>query len=681
MRPGLSLVRSACLLAAFCLVSIHRGWAGGLPPTDQRADVIKDLHTERTFPEVHSKAEWLKRAKAIREQVQVSCGLWPAPRRTPLHAQIFDRVERGEYSVEKVYFQSFPGFYVAGNLYRPLGKGIGPFPGVLNPHGHWAEGRMADKPEGSIAARCITQARMGMVAFSYDMVGYNDTIQVSHEFAADPTNQLWNINLMGLQTWNSLRAIDFLLTVKEVDAQRLACTGESGGGTQTFILGSLDARLAAQAPVVMVSHTMQGGCLCENAPGLRVEYSNMEFAAVAAPRPQMLVAATGDWTKTTLTVEGPAIAGVYSLMDATNNFRAVRYDFDHNYNQTSREAVYGWFDRWLNLKTESAPLPEPAYHKEPDQELRVWPDGKLPTDALNETALIQMFIRDSQARLDALKPKDKVTLGSYQKRLQPLWLHALKLELPEPKDLMTEAGPVKRNADYARTAIALGRAGRGDRLPALILSPLKASTNAVVILAHPRGKAAFLDAAGEPAGLAKTLLGRGVPVMLLDTFLTGELANAKATTARHYFTNYFTTYNRTDVQERVQDLVTACSYATKSLGAKQVVLCGVDRAGLWALLAAPVADAAVADCATLDSGSDQALMAPDLFFPGVRKLGGFQGAAMLAAPEPLLLHNSGANFPTDGLKAAYAAAEATNAFQAVSQKLSDDAVADWVSKL
>ncbi len=152
---------------------------------------------------------------------------------------------------------------------------------------------------------------------------------------------------MGLQTWNSIRALDFLASLPDADTRRLACTGESGGGTQTFMLGSVEDRLAAQAPVVMVSHTMQGGCQCENAPGLRVEYSNMEIAAAAATRPQILVAATGDWTKDTPTVEGPSIARIYELFNARDRFHYVRFDFGHNYNQTSREAVYAWFGKWL----------------------------------------------------------------------------------------------------------------------------------------------------------------------------------------------------------------------------------------------------------------------------------------------------------------------------------------------
>ena len=150
----------------------------------------------------------------------LSCGLWPSPEKAPLNARIIGRVERDGYSIEKAYFQTYPGFYLAGNLYRPLGKGSGPFPPVLNPHGHWPNGRMADTQDGSIAARCINFARQGMIAFSCDMVGYNDTgfpdwpqdedFQKRHRrFATNEVNLLWNISLMGLQAWNSVRALDF----------------------------------------------------------------------------------------------------------------------------------------------------------------------------------------------------------------------------------------------------------------------------------------------------------------------------------------------------------------------------------------------------------------------------------------------------------------------------------------
>src|SRR5437868_5634243 len=150
-----------------------------LPEQDARSGAPRTLNTLRTFPELSSKIEWQQRAQAIREQALVSCGLWPLPEKTPLEVKVFGRVERDGYSIEKVYFQSYPGFYVAGNLYRPLGKGNGPFPAILNPHGHWNKGRLEDAAAGSSPARWINFAKQGMVAFAWDMVGYNDT-QFAH---------------------------------------------------------------------------------------------------------------------------------------------------------------------------------------------------------------------------------------------------------------------------------------------------------------------------------------------------------------------------------------------------------------------------------------------------------------------------------------------------------------------
>src|SRR5262245_46973977 len=124
-------------LAVTLWVSAARTAHGGelLPPSDQRAGKVKDVNTPREFPSIHSRSEWESRAKDIREQILVSCGLWPMPEKTPLNARISGKIERDGYTVEKAYFQTYPGFYLAGNLYRPVGQGTVPFPAISNPHG------------------------------------------------------------------------------------------------------------------------------------------------------------------------------------------------------------------------------------------------------------------------------------------------------------------------------------------------------------------------------------------------------------------------------------------------------------------------------------------------------------------------------------------------------------------
>lgn len=675
-------------LLAFSLLLAH---SSEPPGEDRHSGSPVTLDTPRQFPTISSRKEWEQRAANIRQQVLVSCGLWPLPPRSPLNAHVFGKVERDGYSIEKVYVEALPGFYLAGNLYRPLGKGSGPFPAILNPHGHWNDGRLANTKDGSIPARCINQARQGMIAFSYDMVGYNDThfaetstnqsfSQIHHEFATNRSDLLWSISLMGLQTWNSIRALDFLESLPDADRHRLACTGESGGGTQTFMLGAIDNRLAAQAPVVMVSHTMQGGCLCENSPGLRVEYSNMELAAAAAPRPQILVSATGDWTKDTLTVEGPSLEHIYRLFNAPEHLKYVRFDFGHNYNQTSREAVYGWFARWLLKCPPDTVVKEPAYTVEPAAALRVFPDGTLPTGALTQDQVIALMRRNHQLAWAALIPHDKSSFKQFQQEMYPAWKHTLQLDWPlphVPAAIPGKAVASERQPGYSSQALTFASSASSAPIEATCFIPASVQTHtpALVVLCEQESERQASATRNPPSALISTLMGRGLAVLRLDSFSTEEPPDQ--------FSNFFSTYNRTKVQSRVRDLLRICAAARglsvgKSVPA-HVLLAGTGHAGPWALLAAPGADGVAADCCALDMGDENRLLSPDLFCPGLLAMGGFQTPTMLVAGHPLCLYNAGDRFASDGIKKAYAAAKATSSLTLHSEGISGTALADWAA--
>jgi dienelactone hydrolase len=583
-----------------------------------------------------------------------------------------------------VYFQSLPGMYVGGNLYRPLGHGQGPFPAILNPHGHWSNGRLADTKDGSIPARCISFARQGMIAFSYDMVGFNDThfadsptnrpfYEVHRLFATNHTDLLWNISLMGLQTWNSLRALDFLESLPDSDHKRLACTGESGGGTQTFMLGAIEDRLAAQAPVVMVSHIMQGGCLCENAPGLRVEYSNMEIAAAAAPRPQILVAATGDWTKDTPKVEGPAIEHIYQLLRAPEKFHYVQFNFDHNYNQTSREAVYEWFGKWLS-KTPSKPYKEVTCQKESDDDLRVFPNGQLPPGALTQSRFIESLRTLHKEELASLVPRTGGDIRLFKQRMLPAWRHTLQLDAVRPKPIV-QSEKLLNSSEFFAAQVKFSRPGETAAIEATYwAAPAKPSSAKLVVLAteHLDGKRHE-----TPDALTRDILQNGSAVLELSRFSRGQPSDQ--------FTNFYSTYNRTLLQSRVRDLLTVCDGAdlVDPRGRKdfRVILAGSGDAGLWALLAAPAAEAVVADAATVDANNEEALLAPNLFCPGLLALGGFQAGAMLAAPHPLLLHNVGTQFNTQDIQQTYSAAGNSAAFRIEPKRLANSEIVSWLAQL
>src|SRR5881396_158307 len=357
----------------------------GKLPNDVRLEPLKDLDGYFPFTPPASKAAWEKRSERVRRQILVSQGLWPMPTKTPLNPVIHGKVDRGEYTVEKVYFESAPGFFVTGNLYRPKNV-TGKAPGVLFAHGHWSDARLSESTEAELGREiadgeerfeqggrsrfqslCVQLARMGCVVWQWDMLGNSDaqqfSMQLVHGFKKqrpemNPTEN-WGLfspqaeahlqSAMGLQTWNSVRSLDFLLSLPEVDPERIAMTGASGGGTQTMILAAIDPRVKLSFPAVMVSTAMQGGCTCENACLLRVGTGNIEFAALFAPKPQGMTTAN-DWTKEMSTKGFPELKQLYTLLGAPNNVTLhCGEHFQHNYNAVSRCAFYGVLNKHFKL--------------------------------------------------------------------------------------------------------------------------------------------------------------------------------------------------------------------------------------------------------------------------------------------------------------------------------------------
>ncbi len=342
------------------------------------------------------------------------------PERTPLAPTVHGRIARDGYTIEKVYFASLPGHYVTGNLYRPTGPAA-KRPAVLSPHGHWENGRLMANPraraekdvalggEGTLEsatyplqARAAGLARLGFVVFMYDMVGYADSGPIRHrEGFLDAQAELRLQSFMGLQTWNSVRALDFLASLPDVDPTRIGVTGESGGGTQTFLLTAIDPRPVAAVPAVMVSGNMQGGCICENATLLRVGTNNIELAALFAPKPQAAIGAD-DWTHDVVTRGLPELKAIYGLYGAADRVDAKKFAFEHNYNQVSREYMYGWFNRALGLGRPE-PVREAPFAAVPPAELAVFDSAHpRPADAKESPALRQYLTTASDAQLARL---------------------------------------------------------------------------------------------------------------------------------------------------------------------------------------------------------------------------------------------------------------------------------------
>jgi hypothetical protein len=420
--------------------------AGPLAPQQFRT------YNDRLRPREYASAgEWRARAAYLRDHVLASAGLLPMPPKTALRAHVFDEQRHPDYSVSKVYFESLPGFFVTGNLYRPSGPG--PFPAILSPHGHWAWGRLETSEVVSGPGRAINLARLGFVVFAYDMIGYNDSRQLTHDFDGR-RERLWGLSLSGLQLWNSIRSVDFLESLPGVDRDRIGATGESGGGTQTFLLAAVDDRIKVAAPVNMISLHMQGGCLCENPPGLRLETNNVEIAALIAPRPLLMVSATGDWTNETLDVEYPAMRRIYTLFAAESSIHAVQFDAPHNYNRDSREAVYAWMARWLQHAPAAERIAERPFTPDRLPDLLVFHGRPLPEGVVTAAQLTDAWIASSRRQLQ----------DTPLQALQSALLHALNLERRAPRAAPAAGKAVVLASDARNIQSALSRAGFAVRL-------------------------------------------------------------------------------------------------------------------------------------------------------------------------------------------------------------------------
>jgi hypothetical protein len=340
---------------------------------------------------------------------------------------------------------------------------------------------------------------------------------------------------------------------------------------------------------------MQGGCLCENPPGLRLETTNVEIAATIAPRPLLMISATGDWTNETLELEYPAVRSIYSLLDASDRVRAVRMTAQHNYNQQSREAMYAWMARWLQHAPEDVHPAERAFTPEHLENLLVFNGRALPPNAVDVAGLTNEWIEGAKKQL--------------------------------------VAGGTSAFSGTLRHA--LGFANERQDRPAPGGSDGDGKTN--------RNRTVLLGAANPEIEQALTKAGFQPKVIALTPF--NSQAAAKV--------NHFETYNRTPASQRVADIVAAIrAHPGASLVAE-------GDAALASILAAAIVPIplAILDVDGFDSSNDQAFV-DHLYIPGLRRAGDLTTASAMARGE-MVVHNTGSSFSVTGLHSQGAKMSAT----------------------
>jgi len=662
---SLLFMKSQLLLAALLSTFIQA--------EDIRLQPPKDLNGYFPFDPPSSLSEWDVRKEQVRRQILVSQGLWPMPTKTPLNAVIHGKIEGDGYTVEKVYFESAPGFFVTGSLWKPTVI-KGKVPGVMFAHGHWQDARLAlaedDVVRREIASGgerferggksifqslCIQLARMGCIVWQWDMLSDSDSVQFSreivHKFAKQRpeanTTENWGLyspqaeshlqSIMGLQTWNAIRGLDFLLSLPEVDPERTAITGASGGGTQTMLLAAIDDRIKLSFPCVMVSTSMQGGCTCENASLLRINTGNVEFAGLFAPKPQGMNTAN-DWTKEMATKGFPDLQKLYETHGKKDNVMLLRGEhFPHNYNAVTRSAFYTFVNKHFKLGLPS-PVIERDFEPLTREQLTVW-DDKHPApkaaDPEFERKILKWFSEDSDKQLRAAEPHilrqgiETIIGRVYEKAGDVEWT------LEDKQD----------RGDHLEMTGTLTNKTYNEELKVTWLYPKQWNGRAVI----------WLDDGGQ-SGLqnddVKKLLASGTTVLGVDLLLQGgELVKQTAVVKNpREFAGYTHGYNHALFAQRTHDVLSVVRFLRHAkVGAHEnpntVCLAAFGpQTGPIALAARALAGEAI-DRAAVDTHGFRFGKVLDyrdpMFLPGGSKYLDLPGMILIQDPLPLWIKGEG----------------------------------------
>jgi dienelactone hydrolase len=348
------------------------------------------LHEQRLgrLAALKTKADAEAFVRDIRARIRQSFG--PFPEKTPLKARVTKVVERDAYTIENVLFESRPGFLVSANLYIPKGRRF-PLPGVVGSCGHSVNGKAIDTYQSFSQGL----ARLGYIVLIFDPIGQGERMQyVDANWKPTRGTGTAEHNYAGIQqvvvderfcawrAWDAIRALDYLVTRKEVDTRHLGITGNSGGGTMTTWLCGLDDRWTMAAPSCFVTELRRNmenelGADMEQIPprALALGLDHEDFLAALAPKPVIILAKEKDY----FDARGNEAAyerlkRLYRLLGAEDRVAYFIGPTYHGYSQENREAMYRWFNRWTGISDATS---EPKLTLEKDETLWCTPNGQV----------------------------------------------------------------------------------------------------------------------------------------------------------------------------------------------------------------------------------------------------------------------------------------------------------------
>jgi dienelactone hydrolase len=593
---------------------------------------------------------WEGRRKQLRQVMFDAMGPFPETP-CPLEPKVLGVLKRPGYRVEKLIFQSRPDVWVTASAYVPDAV-TGRLPAVLVVHGHWPWARR----DPVVQARCLGLVKLGFFVLAVDAFGAGErypepTADTYHGALFGGT--LWPVGqtLLGMQVYDNHRAVDYLQTRPEVDGERLGVTGASGGGNQTMYAGALDERFRAVVPVCSVgnyqAYLHAACCVCEVLPGALRFTEEGDVLGLVAPRSLLVINASKDAIQFSPAEANKSLArarAVFALYGAEHRLRHDVFESPHAYNQSMREAMYGWMTRWLKNEGEGKPIPEPAHQVEKVADLACFPDKSRPRGFLFPPSFAAREARALLAKWNDHPPDHAEAWESQAVYIRAQLRHHVLGPAPKLSPPVAQLGKLEVAEAVSTTPVTL-HPEPGIPLPVLLKNKKKVlGKQPVALLLHLDGKSRALK---HP--LAGVLLDSGWVVVAPDLRATGETKpahDAVRDAVDHNSSEHALWVGRPLLGQWLVDVQHLLNWLAlqPGLDRRHVAVAGFGPAGIVALCAAGLLDDRITAAAALNPPvtlvTDHAYAAPmrmAQLATGILRYADVPHLAALAAPRPLVL--------------------------------------------